>query len=210
MTALWWSTRRSQEKPEKQMTVYPRTMLMYMNGANQLKQDKLQQAQYKLRLNQTQRSSYISANMTPSPGRYSQQHQTTNSSAYATKAERKIVLAQFDPNIPAPTQYQNNVEDLKIGTQVKMCGSNINRTARFIEKKTGPKLTTKQIALLDSNMKKEINYSVLEKSVKGGTMPREGLYSAKKAIIDSFVGPGCYDARYSVVGKPTTRSWSCK
>ncbi|CAL6108754.1 Hypothetical_protein [Hexamita inflata] len=185
----WWTTKTHTEDTQKikKQQLYPRTLLMYMNGANLLKQEKLFREQNLARTHQTDRSSFITFTLAPSPGRYTQQRQVTNASAFASKSERKIKLQQSnDVTIPAPNTYQN-IQQLHPRQQVKMCGSAMYRNDRFIDKKTGPQLTTRQIAHLHQIANKgSINYSLIENPIKGGTMPRQGMYSAKQAIVESF------------------------
>ncbi|CAL6028005.1 Hypothetical_protein [Hexamita inflata] len=100
----WWTTKTHTEDTQKikKQQLYPRTLLMYMNGANLLKQEKLFREQNLARTHQTDRSSFITFTLAPSPGRYTQQRQVTNASAFASKSERKIQLQQSnDMTIPA-------------------------------------------------------------------------------------------------------------
>lgn len=183
MTASWWTTRRTSCVAQtKALPTFSRTNLMYIQGANQLKQQKILYKQQRQRQHITNRSQYIKFDQVPSPGRYNEQYKIfeSHSSAVCAKAPRKIRLDYNNYTDPGPGQYDVTTRP---STAIQ---HTINSTYRY-RQKSDPVVESEGKSFKNAKKIKEmteeheieagdlhINYSQVYKSEPRIAFPRAG------------------------------------
>ena len=169
----------------------------------------------------------------PSPGRYNEQFRVFESqaSAVCSKAPRKIKLDYASHTDPGPGQYDVR-ERPKTAIQPK-----INTTWRYREAGAGVVASrgSKSVRNTNSTPKEgagvgagqnscqsadareieagdlHINYSLVQRSEPRFAFPRSGSSQTYRRIpSEDFLGPAAYHVKYGVLGKPTSRSYSCR